>query len=110
MQKFFYAYVSNYSVNEQSRYANYIYENKTIINTLNNANRNASSAEEHLKKAREYQKNGDEVRFKEECHSATEDAINSTEKYLKVIANMKQVEENEFEILHGDSGKSIKKW
>lgn len=106
MQNFFNVYVSNYSDYEGSRYANYIYENKTINNTLDNANRNASSAEGHLEMAIKYQENGNEIRFKEECHSATEDAINATEKYLKVVANMKGVELNKFRVLHGNSGKT----
>lgn len=85
----------------KSEYENYIYENKTITNTLEHAEQDGNNAEEHLKRAKEYQNDEDELQFQRECRSATKDAVDSTEKYLKVVANMKGVENNTFETENG---------
>lgn len=80
-------------------YEGYLYENKTIANTLEHAEQDAENAKEHLSRAKEYYRNGDIKKMNRECRSATKDAIDSTEKYGKVVANMVG-KENEICVTH----------
>ena len=83
-------------VQQQSEYANYIYENKTIRNTLEHAEQDVNNAEEYLIRAKNYKREGNELQLRRACRSATKDAVDSTEKFLKVGANVKQVQNHTF--------------
>ena len=67
---------------QENLYEGYLYENKTIANTLEHAEQDAENAKEHLSRAKEYYRNGDIKKMNRECRS------DSTEKYGKVVANM----------------------
>lgn len=88
------AYYEN--VKQETEYAKCIYTNKTIENTLEHAEQDGNNADEHLKRAKEFKDNKDPLEFERACRSATKDSVDSIEKYLKVIANMKGIQENTF--------------
>ncbi len=88
-------------IQQYSEYANYIYENKTIINTLEHAEQDGNNSEEYLKRAKNYKEEGDELQLQRACRSATKEAVDSTEKFLKVGANVKNLQNRTFENCRG---------
>lgn len=93
---------------QENLYEGYLYENKTITNTLEHAEQDAENAQEHLSRAKEYYQSGDIKKMNRECRSATKDAIDSTEKYGKVVANMVG-KENEVCVTHTGRQEKVNK-
>lgn len=109
MSRCFNNYVYIYEAQQQENlYEGYLYENKTIANTLEHAEQDAENAKEHLSRAKEYYRNGDIKKMNRECRSATKDAIDSTEKYGKVVANMVG-KENEICVTHTGRQEKVNK-
>ena len=109
MSRFFNNYVNIYEAQQQDNlYEGYIYENRTITNTLEHAEQDAENAKEHLSRAKQYYQSGDIKRMNRECRSATKDAIDSTEKYGKVVANMIG-KENELCVTHNRRREKVNK-
>lgn len=92
---------------QHSCYESYVYDNKTIRNTLEHAEQDGNNSEEYLKRARRYNEEGNELQLQRACRSATKEAVDSTEKFLKVAINTKSMQNSTFKNERGRNERVI---
>lgn len=74
---------------DTNEYNDITFTSKTIENTKKHATYDLKNANGHLERAKQYEANGSVDDTERECMAATKDAVDSIEKNFKVLAEMK---------------------